>query len=162
MARTFLILGGNLGNRNEYLEQARSLIRKEIGLICLQSSVYETEPWGFTDEKLFLNQVVEVFTKLDPFEVLAGIHSIENFMGRERGNARYAARNIDIDILLYNEMIVNTTELTIPHPEMIKRNFVLQPLAEIAPEVIHPVANKTIGELLAECRDTGKVRKVPA
>lgn len=159
MARTFLILGGNVGNRYEYLEQARFLIETKIGFIRLKSSVYETEPWGFTDEKLFLNQVVEVCTLLNPFEVLVQIHSIETFLGRERGNERYVARTMDIDILLYSKMIINTPELTIPHPEMLKRNFVLTPLDEIAADVIHPVANQTIHELLASSMDQCKIRK---
>jgi 2-amino-4-hydroxy-6-hydroxymethyldihydropteridine diphosphokinase len=160
MARVFLILGGNLGDRFKYLEEARTLIEKSIGLLCSCSSYYETEPWGFTHENPFLNQALEVSTNLNPLEILNCIQSVETSLGRIRGMERYRARTIDIDILFYDDLVINTPELTIPHAEISKRRFVLEPMAEIASNFVHPVINKTIRMLLSECQDTGKVKKI--
>jgi len=161
MALTYLSIGGNLGYRFSNLARARLLIEENIGRIDLKSSVYETEPWGFVHKNLFLNQIVGVRTLLSPFEILSEIKKIETVMGRKRtGKERYEGRRIDIDILFYNNEIIDTAELTVPHPEMTKRKFVLIPLAEIATTKIHPVLNKTVDDLLRECQDNGEVKKV--
>ena len=160
MPKVYLILGGNLGDRCKYLKEARGLIEKSIGKVVCCSSCYETEPWGFVHENLFLNQAVEVETSLSPFEILNSIKVIETSLGRIRGKERFNARTIDIDILFYDNLIINLPELIIPHPEMTNRRFVLSPLVEIAPDFVHPVLNKTIQQLLSECQDVCKVVKV--
>ena len=160
MASVYLILGGNLGDRFCYMEQARVSISERIGAIRKFSSFYETEPWGFSHDQLFLNQVFEVDTKLNPFEMLECINDIELNLGRVRNKDRYSSRTIDIDILFYDDLVIVTPALTIPHPEMTKRRFVLEPLAEIASEIVHPVLKKTIRQLLLDCEDLCKVYKV--
>ena len=160
MAKVYIILGGNLGDRMKNLELARNLIGDKIGPVVSCSSIYETEPWGFVSEKLFINQAVEIDTVLTPLEILQCIKMIEEELGRTRGVERYMERTIDIDILFYDYIVTETQELTIPHPEMAKRRFVLEPLAEIAPEMIHPVLKKLVKELLVECTDSCKVARI--
>ncbi|MFW6223192.1 MAG: 2-amino-4-hydroxy-6-hydroxymethyldihydropteridine diphosphokinase [Bacteroidota bacterium] len=160
LTKTFLLIGGNLGNRPHNLEKAKGLININIGPLIAESSIYETEPWGFEHEKFFYNQVLEVDTPLAPDSLLEKIHLIENQMGRKREKGRYTARIIDIDILFYNKEAVNSTSLTIPHKALHKRRFVLIPLSEIAPDFIHPVLKKSVNMLLQECSDTGMVKKI--
>ena len=150
-ASVFLALGTNLGNRKQNMETAIENIEKQIGTIIAQSAFYSSEPFGFESDNLFLNSVVEVSTSLLPSELLAKTQLIENQMGRtsKSDESGYSDRIIDIDILLYNkEVIDNKPELVVPHPEMQNRDFVLKPLAEIAPSFVHPVLNKTISELV--------------
>ena len=150
-ASVFLALGTNLGNRKQNMEIAIENIEKQIGTIIAQSAFYNSEPFGFESDNLFLNSVVEVSTSLLPSELLAKTQLIENQMGRtsKSDESGYSDRIIDIDILLYNkEVIDNKPELVVPHPEMQNRDFVLKPLAEIAPSFVHPVLNKTISELV--------------
>lgn len=156
MNNVFLQTGGNLGNRFQNLQTAVKLIEKEIGKILLQSSVYETEAWGFTDQPAFLNQVLQVQTTLSPADVMSKIHFIENEMGRVRVQ-KMGPRTIDIDILLFNQEVNNTTSLIIPHPFIEKRRFVLVPLSEISPEYFHPVLKKSVLQLLKECEDESVV-----
>lgn len=160
MSKVFLILGGNLGNRQNNLEQARLLIEQTIGVTITCSACYETEPWGFAHENAFLNQVLQVETTLAPLSVLKEIQKIEISLGRVRGNDRYNARTIDIDILFYDNLIVTLPDLTIPHLHIAKRRFVLEPLAEVASEFVHPVLNLTVSELLTACEDTCKIVKI--
>jgi 2-amino-4-hydroxy-6-hydroxymethyldihydropteridine diphosphokinase len=160
MSKVFLMLGGNLGDRLKYLTEARFLIEKSIGRVISCSSYYETEPWGFVHENLFLNQAVELEANLHPDEILNYVKGIETTLERTRGSERYKARTIDIDILFWDDLVINTLELTIPHPEMAKRRFVLEPMAEIAPELVHPGLHKTIHQLLSECQDFCKVIKL--
>ena len=152
-ATVFLGLGTNLGNRKQNMETAIENIEKQIGTIISQSAFYSSEPFGFESDNLFLNSVVQVSTKFTPYELLTKTQLIENEMGRTtKTDAKgYSDRLIDIDILLYNKEVVdNAPTLVVPHPEMQKRDFVLKPLAEIAPNFVHPVLNRTISELVNE------------
>lgn len=156
---TFLGLGSNLGDRELYLNEAMDLIRNNIGFISLQSGIYETEPWGFMSDNNFLNMVIKVHTELKPPDLLKKIQLIENQLGRVRNATQYASRTIDIDILLYANRVIDRPELVIPHPLLPERRFVLVPLCEIAPKMIHPVLSRSFEELLATCRDERLVRK---
>jgi 2-amino-4-hydroxy-6-hydroxymethyldihydropteridine diphosphokinase len=158
MNRLFLITGGNIGDRKTNLETAAALIQKQIGKIMRLSAIYETEAWGITNQPAFYNQVLEIETLLSAREVLDLILKIEEQMGRKR-SIKNAARNIDIDILFFNNEIINEHNLTIPHPEIINRRFVLLPLLELEPEKIHPVLHKSIQELLSETKD--KLEAIP-
>ena len=157
MTRTFLGLGSDTGDRVKNLSDALAHIEKSIGKIIRNSSVYETEPWGFESEMKFLNQVVEVETVLSPSGLLGRILRIEAELGRLRTGSGYTSRIIDIDILLYGNDIINEGSLIVPHPRFHERKFVLVPLNEIAPDLIHPVYNKKICILLKECKDESEV-----
>jgi 2-amino-4-hydroxy-6-hydroxymethyldihydropteridine diphosphokinase len=160
MNEIFLITGGNIGNRKKNLETAAGLIQSEIGKIIRSSKIYETDAWGITDQKSFYNQVHVVESNFSAKEVMENILKIEEEMGRVR-TIKNAARIIDIDILFFNDDIVNEQNLTIPHPEIINRRFVLSPLNEIASDMIHPVYKKNIHELLAMCKDQLKAKPLP-
>lgn len=157
MHSTYLLIGGNLGNRPLMLSQALKLIRERIGRIVLRSSVYETEPWGFEDSRQFLNQAIKVETPLSPAALLSAILQIELVLGRIRHGDQYASRVIDIDILFYDDLIISLKHLTVPHPLMHTRRFVLVPLAEIAPNLLHPVLDLSIQQLLVQCPDQNLV-----
>jgi 2-amino-4-hydroxy-6-hydroxymethyldihydropteridine diphosphokinase len=160
MKRVFLGIGTNLGDRKNNLQNAVEKIGEHIGKVVQYSSVYETEPWGFKTKDQFLNMVVEVETKLKPSGVLGRLLMIESLLGRLREGKLYTSRIIDIDVLLYNDQVIEKDALIIPHPRMHERKFVLVPLCEIACEVIHPKFGKDIKSLLKECRDTGRVKKI--
>jgi 2-amino-4-hydroxy-6-hydroxymethyldihydropteridine diphosphokinase len=159
MEIVFLGIGTNLGERESNLKVAVAMIANNIGIVVKTSSVYETEPWGFQTNDQFLNMVVMVETKLNPSGVLGAILMIEAHLGRIRTEKQYESRIIDIDILLYSDKVLDEVSLKIPHPELPHRKFVLIPLCEIAPELVHPVINKTIISLLAECKDKSLVRQ---
>ncbi|MDO4692303.1 MAG: 2-amino-4-hydroxy-6-hydroxymethyldihydropteridine diphosphokinase [Porphyromonadaceae bacterium] len=150
--RIFLALGSNQGNRYELLERAISCLDKEVGQVLQTSSMIETEPWGFVSSSLFLNAVVELETELSPTALLDRTQDLEKELGRKEKshNGTYQDRPIDIDILLYDDLVLQSDRLTLPHPLMHKRRFVLEPLSQIAPEQIHPVLQCTATELLAE------------
>lgn len=148
----FLLLGTNLGDRSQHLAAARALIGAKAGKIVKASAVYLTAAWGKTDQPDFYNQVIEIESILSPDDLLRTTLGIEEAMGRIRTET-WGARTMDIDILLYGNVIVEREQLTIPHPRMNNRKFTLIPLAEIAAEVIHPVEQKSIRELLALCTD---------
>ena len=152
MNKIFLITGGNIGNRKKNLEAAATLIRDQIGIIVKSSKIYETDAWGITDQPAFYNQVHIVESNFSAKEILNKILNIEEKMGRVR-TVKNAARIIDIDILFFNNEIINKPNLNVPHPQIINRRFVLMPLNELAPEMIHPVFKKSIHQLLVNCKD---------
>lgn len=156
----FIGLGTNLGNREDNLAKAQDLIAKSVGRIDCRSGIYETEPWGFQSENNFLNMVISVHTDLKPADLIKKIQNIEDQLGRKRDSRQYMSRIIDIDILLYRNKVINKPELKIPHPLIQDRKFVLIPLCEIAPAMIHPVLNKTFAVLLKECKDERNVKKI--
>lgn len=158
MHSVYFQIGSNLGNREEYLEKAKNLISNTIGKVVAISSIFESEPWGFFTSNWFLNQVIRVETDNDPHSVLKAINSIEQELGRKREGKSYNSRTIDIDIILFDDLSVNTPELQIPHAHMCERRFVLEPLAQIAPNTIHPLTGKKIIELLEECTDDLEVK----
>ena len=156
----YLLLGSNLGDRALLLEEATRLISEKVGEVFAKSAVYETAAWGKTDQPSFLNLAVGVKTALTPLQLLKSVLAIEEMLGRKRIE-KWGARLIDIDIVLYaDEIIAQGDDLTVPHPEMQYRKFVLQPLAEIAPMVKHPVFKKTITEMLENLTDFLPVEKI--
>lgn len=158
MNRAYLLLGGNLGDREENLAKARELIAEQCGKIASASSLYETAAWGKTNQPSFLNQALGLDTGLNARQLMRRLLKLEKTLGRIR-KEKYGPRTIDIDILLFNGEKHNYHLLKLPHPEMQNRRFALLPLAEIAPGAIHPVLNKTVSELLKECKDDLPVKK---
>lgn len=152
MGGIFLLLGSNLGNPKDNLIEAHALIQQRIGTVVKASSIYKTEPWGAEDQSWFLNQALEIETELPPLDLLERIHQLEAQMGRVRSQ-KWQERKIDIDILYYRDRVVEEEALKIPHPQILFRRFTLVPLAEIAPEKLHPVELKTQSLLLHECLD---------
>lgn len=149
----YLLIGSNLGNKRLNLEQARDRISRELGPVITASSIYKTAPWGKSDQPDFYNQAVMVNTILTPAKALEKIQSIELTMGRTR-HEKWGSRIIDIDILFWGERSINASNLTIPHPEIPNRKFVLITLAEINSNFIHPTLNRSVSELLKSCPDT--------
>ena len=154
--RVYLSAGTNIGDRKVNLKFALDSLAGK-GNVSNTSSRYETEPVGFLDQPWFLNQVIEFETRLDPFELLSFCRGIEASRGRIRTFPN-APRILDLDILLYADIVINQKHLVIPHPRLPERKFVLEPLAEIAPDIIHPVLKKSIRSLLRDCRDSSVVR----
>jgi 2-amino-4-hydroxy-6-hydroxymethyldihydropteridine diphosphokinase len=152
LSKVCLSLGSNLGEREVLLRKAVELIGENIGEVLAVSSIYETLPWGKTDQPNFLNLALVVITELSPEEVLTKTQFIENQLGKDK-KEHWGARLIDIDIVLFEDKIIDTPHLKIPHPYLHERTFVLEPLAEIAPDFVHPILGKTIEELLLSCRD---------
>jgi 2-amino-4-hydroxy-6-hydroxymethyldihydropteridine diphosphokinase len=158
MSRTYLLIGGNLGNRENNFTIARGYIEQYCGPVIRSSSLYETAAWGKPDQPSFLNQALEIETELHAEHLMTHVLEIEKFMGRER-KEKYGPRVIDIDILLFNNEKYDLPFLKIPHPEMQNRRFALTPLAEIAGDIQHPGLKKSIGQLLKECPDKLEVKK---
>ena len=149
MAIAYLALGTNIGNKRRNMITAAALLAERVGDVLALSGIYETEPWGFQSENTFLNAALQLDTSLSPLELLKATQEIEIEMGRtQKSNGAYHDRIIDIDILLYDNLVLQTPELTLPHPLMHERLFVMEPLAEIAPNVIHPVFKKPVISLL--------------
>ena len=154
MAKIYLGLGTNLGDKETNLNLVMDEIRKRIGEIVSLSAYYITEPWGFDSQNTFLNAVCIVSTVLSPSEALYITQSIEKDLGRLKKSVdgQYNDRPIDIDILLYDDIVLNTPNLVIPHPLMHQRTFVMEPLAEIAPELVHPVLHQKMKDILMEMK----------
>ena len=161
MNQVYLLSGSNLGDRLFNMEKAAENIQIYIGKITARSSVYETEPWGFTDQPSFYNQALLVETVLSPSNILTKIHNIETLIGRNRPQEnKWQQRIIDIDILFFNEEVINEPGLIIPHPHIQERNFTLIPLEEIAGSYTHPILKKTISILLKGSKDKLIVKNV--
>ena len=151
---TAIGIGGNLGDRKGTLEKAVAALRVTAGLkVVGQSSWYETAPVGFHDQPVFLNGALAVTTELPPNDLLEILQHIERLLGRVR-NIPDGPRSVDLDLLLYGDLIIDEADLTVPHPRMTERAFVLVPLADILPDAIHPVSQRTVTQLLAELGDT--------
>ena len=157
MNRTYLLIGSNVGNRVNNIETATNLLEQQIGKIIKSSSVYETDAWGNTSQPDFLNQAILIETRLNAHKCMQQIFSIENKMGRVRIK-KNDPRIIDVDILFFNDEIINEQDLIVPHPQIQNRKFVLIPMNELSPGFIHPVLNQTIGNLLSTCADPLQVR----
>ena len=157
MAKVYLGLGSNQEPKEEYLETAEQYIQQFIGSILESSSVYETEPWGELDQPAFLNKVILIQSYHNPHAILSSIEKIEYSMGRKRGR-KWGEREIDIDILFYEDLIIDSPKLTIPHPLIQDRNFVLAPMKEINNMFLHPMLKKTIEELYLTGLDQSAVR----
>ncbi len=161
MSTAYLLIGGNIGDRFLYLNDAKKLIETQCGTIIQKSSVYETAAWGITEQPKFLNQVLVLSTTLNPQALLQTLLSIEEKMGRIR-NIKLGPRTIDIDILLIDDLVIQTKNLTVPHPALSQRRFALIPLDEVASTIIHAVENKSIHQLLQDCTDVLDVQKISA
>lgn len=159
MAEVFILLGGNVGDKSNIFDKTRKQIVERIGPITKLSSVYVTEPWGFKSE-LFWNQALITETALFPHEVLKQTQSIEINMGRIIKSGHYIARVMDIDLLFYDALQLNSPDLTLPHPKIGQRRFVLVPLNEIAPDKLHPVSGLKVQEMLLLCTDKLSVERM--
>ncbi len=155
----YLLLGADLGDKLETFAKVKQLLALRVGGVIAESSVYESQAWGFESDSLFFNQVLKVDTSLSPQELLDTILQVEAELGRTRSGNGYESRVVDIDILFYDKLILNTPTLTVPHPLMQERMFALAPLCELEPEYVHPVLHKTLCELKASCPDKSIVRK---
>lgn len=153
----YLSLGSNIGDRISNFRTALSLLSTNCGNIVTKSKVYETSAWGITDQPNFLNMAIKIETAFEPIELLKKTTEIETQLGRQR-EVKWGNRTLDIDILFYNDMLLNSSDLVIPHNHLHERLFTLIPLAEISPALIHPVFICTISELLNKCTDKLEVK----
>ena len=156
MNKLFLQLGSNLGDRVQMIKDATNFINEKLGKVLSVSKIYESDPWRVDGQQNYLNQILEVNSLLSPKEALKTILSIENELGRVRIE-KWGERLIDIDIIFFNNEIIETFDLCIPHKHMHERNFVLIPLNEIVPQYVHPKYNKSVADLLQESKDTENV-----
>ncbi|MDP3453774.1 MAG: 2-amino-4-hydroxy-6-hydroxymethyldihydropteridine diphosphokinase [Bacteroidales bacterium] len=166
MNKAYLLLGSNIGEKRKFIERAIELLSVNICKLSAISAFYKSEPWGFECDEWFLNVALSVETTLSPEELINEILKIEKKVGRERSEERlggdkrdktYYSRKIDIDIIFYNQMVLDSENLIIPHPKMHERRFVLQPLCDITPGYTHPIFRKTVTQLLFDCRDDSVV-----
>lgn len=156
MNKCWLLMGGNMGDRVAFINSAQNQINNQIGKVISESKLYESEAWGLENQQNFLNKVIIVESDLSAIDILNKCLEIEVSLGRERLE-KWAERKIDIDILYFAEETVNESHLTIPHPEIQNRRFVLVPLCEISPDYIHPIFNQDNSNLLEKCKDELKV-----
>ncbi|MDR2292063.1 MAG: 2-amino-4-hydroxy-6-hydroxymethyldihydropteridine diphosphokinase [Prevotellaceae bacterium] len=157
-SKTYLLFGSDIGDREKHINDACNFVKNEIGEIIAESSLYTSESWGFESDAMFFNKVIIVETDLNVFKILDITQKIELKLGRtDKTTDKYQSRIIDIDILFYDDKIIKTQQLAIPHPQMQNRRFTLEPLAEIASDFIHPVLHKSISQLLAYCNDKKNV-----
>jgi 2-amino-4-hydroxy-6-hydroxymethyldihydropteridine diphosphokinase len=157
-AKAYILLGSNIGDKKKHIDDAQHLVQNHVGKIIAESALYISEAWGFESDEMFLNKVIVVESELDAFEILNRTQNIETSLGRTAKTTNvYQSRIIDIDILFYDDKIIETAHLTIPHKHMQNRLFTLMPLAEIAPDFIHPKLQKTLICLLQQCSDNKKV-----
>ena len=159
---SLILLGTNLGNRELLLTKAIAMIGERCGDVLATSDVYETEPWGFVAENNFLNQVVSIKTKLCPHDLLKELLSIEAALGRQRDESikGYSSRPMDLDILYYDDKVIDEEDLVVPHPRLHLRRFALLPLCDVAADYEHPIFKKTNAVLLEECQDTSEVSEI--
>lgn len=160
MMNVYLSIGTNLGNRESNLRQAVKLITDHIGKPGKISHIYESEPWGFESRNSFFNCCLVLKSSMPASDLLERLLSLEQEMGRVRQGSTYSDRVIDMDLLLYGQEIIHEYELTVPHAEMTQRRFVLEPLAEIAADVLHPQNGLSIRELLERCPDSVRLQKL--
>lgn len=156
----YLILGGNKGDKLQNLKNAIDQLEKKVGTVLKKSDIYATAAWGNTDQPDFFNQVLLLQTDLSAPDLLAKLLQIEKELGRVRDHQKWMERTMDIDILFFNDSIIETENLKIPHPFIQDRKFVLVPIAQLAPQLIHPVLKKNMETLLDECKDELKVEKI--
>lgn len=162
MACIYLGIGSNSSDKAVKIKEALILLEKKIGIIVAKSHIYETEPWGFECNDTFFNMAVEINTNLTPEEILLSCKNIEKKLGRVKSTKnKYDSRTIDLDILFYDNIIIKTAEMIIPHTYIEKRLFVLLPLNDIAPHYVHPVLKEDITNLLQKCTDTCWIKKIP-
>lgn len=154
--KAYLLLGSNEGSRKQNLEQAIDQIGRNAGKITDMSSVYETEPWGLKEQDPFLNMAISIITSMTPQDLMACLKDIESAIGKPK-QIKWGPRTIDIDILYYDDLILESESLKIPHPQISNRNFVLIPLLEIAGDHTDPVTGLTVDEMYDQCKDTGEV-----
>ncbi len=157
MNQAILLLGGNLGDRLEFISEAKRRITHKCGKIINQSKIYESEAWGFESNDPFLNQAISINTSLKAIDLLIDLQKIESELGRYRDGLGYSSRNMDIDILFYNSEIIQQGNLSIPHPRLHLRLFTLKCLLDIIPDFVHPLKKQSIIELDNSCSDLSKV-----
>ena len=158
MNKAYLSLGSNEGEREKWINNAISILNQTAGVVTRISSLYETKAWGLSEQPDFLNACLLLETKLNEFELLEVIKATETQLGRQR-TIKWGPRTLDIDILFFNNDVIDAGEITVPHPYLQDRKFVLLPLADIASDYQHPVSGKTVSQLLAECTDSLEIRK---
>lgn len=161
MERCYILFGSNMGDKDQLFADACVLINNRCGRVMEVSSAYESEPWGFVADEWFLNRIIAVDTELDPEMLMQRLLEIEAELGRVRHPERkgYESRPIDLDILYFGDRVIQTEQLTVPHPRLHLRRFTLVPLCELIPDFIHPVLHLTQHELLQDCPDTSEVKK---
>ena len=157
----YILLGSNIGDRESILKQAVGMIECRCCRVVASSHIYESEPWGFESDDVFLNQVICVKTTLSPHDLLKELLSIEIMLGRDREHHydTYVSRPIDLDILYYDDLVVDDADLTLPHPRLHQRRFTIMPLCDIAPDMIHPVLKMSNKDLMERCDDALMVRR---
>ena len=160
MHKVFLGIGGNIGNKDQNFRTVYSLVTEKLGTIVQFSSIYESPPWGFHAEEYFWNQVLIIETRYSPEKLLEKIHIIENEFRRKRKKYTYVSREMDIDIIYYDDIFMETEKLIIPHPKISQRLFVLVPLSEIAPDFKHPLFRLTNLLMLENCKDKSLIKKI--